>query len=71
MIDVSHRGPQSGQSGSIFTPQLSGELIVFRSHVCGAKLLPMPALAAELAGDSRISQTPVVDKGFASVQKDR
>src|SRR6267142_4721499 len=34
-----------------------------------AKLLPMPALAAELADDSRISQTPVVDKGFASVRK--
>jgi len=33
------------------------------------KLLPMPALAAELAGDSRVSQTPLVDKGFASVRK--
>jgi len=30
-------GPQSGQSGSIFTPQLSSELIVFRSHVCRRK----------------------------------
>jgi cyclase len=34
-----------------------------------AKLLPMPALAAELARDSRVSQTPIVDKGFASVRK--
>jgi cyclase len=34
-----------------------------------AKLLPMPALAAGLAEDSRISQTPLVDKGFASVRK--
>jgi cyclase len=34
-----------------------------------AHLLPMPALAAELAGDSRVSQTPLVDKGFASVRK--
>jgi glyoxylase-like metal-dependent hydrolase (beta-lactamase superfamily II) len=34
-----------------------------------AKLLPMPALAAELAWDSRVSQTPIVDKGFASVRK--
>src|SRR5258707_15660263 len=34
-----------------------------------AKLLPMPALAAELAGDTRVSQTPLVDKGFASVRK--
>src|SRR5260370_4215148 len=34
-----------------------------------AKLLPMAALAAELAGGSRVSQTPIVDKGFASVRK--
>src|SRR5437879_7417782 len=34
-----------------------------------AKLLPMPALAAELSEDSRVSQTPLVDKGFASVRK--
>ncbi|HXN95895.1 MAG TPA: MBL fold metallo-hydrolase, partial [Candidatus Acidoferrales bacterium] len=34
-----------------------------------AKLLRMPALAAELAGDARVSQTPIVDKGFASVRK--
>src|SRR5258708_24376151 len=34
-----------------------------------ARLIPVPALAAELAGDSRVSQTPIVDKGFASVRK--
>lgn len=34
-----------------------------------AKFLPLPALAAELASDSRISRTPLVDKGFASVKK--
>lgn len=34
-----------------------------------AKLVPFPALASELAGDSRISQTVVADKGFASVRK--
>jgi cyclase len=33
------------------------------------KLLPMPALAAELVRDSRVSQTPIVDKGFASVRR--
>src|SRR5258705_7995050 len=41
----------------------------FGALYAAAKLLPMPALAAELAGDSRISQTPLVDKGFASVRK--
>src|ERR1700674_4700342 len=34
-----------------------------------AKLIPSPARAAELAGDTRVSQTPIVDKGFASVRK--
>lgn len=34
-----------------------------------ANLIPLPALAAELADDTRISQTPLVDKGFASVRK--
>src|SRR5438270_8034162 len=31
-----------------------------------AKLIPLPALAADLAIDSRVSSTPIVDKGFAS-----
>jgi len=34
-----------------------------------AKMIPLPALAAELAGDSRVSQTVIADKGFASVRK--
>jgi glyoxylase-like metal-dependent hydrolase (beta-lactamase superfamily II) len=34
-----------------------------------AKLIPLPALAADLASDSRVSQTPLVDKGFAAVRK--
>ena len=34
-----------------------------------AKLIPMPTLTAEPATDSRVSQAPIVDKGFASVRK--
>jgi glyoxylase-like metal-dependent hydrolase (beta-lactamase superfamily II) len=34
-----------------------------------ASLIPLPALAEELAVDSRVSQTPLIDKGFASVRK--
>jgi cyclase len=34
-----------------------------------AALIPLPALAETLAADSRVSQTPIVDKGFASVRK--
>jgi len=33
------------------------------------QFLPLPALAKSLASDSRIAQTPVVDKGFASIRK--
>jgi glyoxylase-like metal-dependent hydrolase (beta-lactamase superfamily II) len=32
-------------------------------------ITPLPVLAAELARDSRIAQTPIIDKGFASVRK--
>jgi glyoxylase-like metal-dependent hydrolase (beta-lactamase superfamily II) len=34
-----------------------------------ARLIPLPVLAAEVAGDARVSETPLVDKGFASVRK--
>jgi hypothetical protein len=41
----------------------------FGAFYAAAQLVPMPALAAEFAGDSRVSQTPIIDKGFASVRK--
>jgi glyoxylase-like metal-dependent hydrolase (beta-lactamase superfamily II) len=41
----------------------------FGAYYALAKLIPLPAMAAKIAGDSRISQTPVADKGFASVRK--
>jgi glyoxylase-like metal-dependent hydrolase (beta-lactamase superfamily II) len=41
----------------------------FGAFYAAAKLIPLPALAAELAEDSRVSQAPIVDKGFASVRK--
>jgi len=41
----------------------------FGTFYAVAKLIPLPALAAELAVDSRVSQTPLVDKGFALVRK--
>jgi len=34
-----------------------------------AKLIPLPALAETVGADSRVSPTPIVDKGFASVRK--
>ncbi len=41
----------------------------FGAFYAAAKLIPLPALAAELASDSRVSQMPIVDKGFALVRK--
>jgi len=41
----------------------------FGAFYAAAQLIPLPALAAELAGDARVSQTPIVDKGFAAVSK--
>jgi len=41
----------------------------FGAFYAAAKLIPLPTLAAELAGDARVSPTPLVDKGFASVRK--
>lgn len=41
----------------------------FGAFYAVAKLTPLPALAAELGSDSRVAQTPLVDKGFASVRK--
>src|SRR6202022_2623083 len=41
----------------------------FGAFYAAAKLIPLPALAAGLASDRRVSSTPIVDKGFASVRK--
>jgi glyoxylase-like metal-dependent hydrolase (beta-lactamase superfamily II) len=41
----------------------------FGAFYAVAKLIPLPALAETLGADSRVSQTPIVDKGFASVRK--
>ena len=37
---------------------------------CGiAKMIRLPELAERVASDSRVSQAPIVDKGYASVRK--
>jgi len=69
MIDIFSRGREA-----INAIPFSRRTFLARSSYLGAmygvaRLLPMPALAAELAEDSRIAQTPLVDKGFASVRK--
>jgi hypothetical protein len=34
-----------------------------------ARWIPLPALAGSMAADLRVAETPIVDKGFASVRK--
>ena len=41
----------------------------FGAFYAAAKLIPLPVLAAALKQHSRVSQAPLVDKGFASVRK--
>jgi cyclase len=60
MIDLSQ-----GFSRRRFIAQTS----CFGAFYAVAKLIPLPALAETLGVDSRVSQTPIVDKGFASVRK--
>jgi len=41
----------------------------FGAYYALAKTIPLPSITASLGIDSRVSQTPLVDKGFASVRK--
>jgi glyoxylase-like metal-dependent hydrolase (beta-lactamase superfamily II) len=41
----------------------------FGAFYAAAKLIPLPAFAADTASDSRVAEKPLVDKGFASVRK--
>src|SRR5207302_10832176 len=69
MIDVFSRGREAVNPILFSRRSFLAKSSYFGAMYAAARLLPMPALAAELAEDSRISQTPVVDKGFASVRK--
>jgi cyclase len=69
MIDVFSRSREAVNPVPFSRRRFLTESSYFGALYAAAKLLPMPALAAELAADSRVSQTPIVDKGFASVRK--
>src|SRR6266478_6385504 len=62
-------GPRSHQSNPVFPTDVSGEVIVFRSDVRSRQAAPDARVGGGVAEDSRIAQTPLVDKGFASVRK--
>jgi cyclase len=69
MIEVSNRGREVVNHIPFSRRTFLTNSSYLGAMCAAAKLLPLPALAAELAGDSRTSQTPIVDKGFASVRK--
>jgi glyoxylase-like metal-dependent hydrolase (beta-lactamase superfamily II) len=69
MIDVSNRGREVINSGLFSRRSFLAKTSCFGAFYAVAKLIPLPALAAELAGDSRVSPMPIVDKGFALVRK--
>ena len=69
MNDVFSRGREAVNPGPFSRRSFLVKTSCFGAFYAVAKLIPLPALAAELASDSRVSQTPLVDKGFASVRK--
>ena len=78
MIDFSSKGREAAGTGSgrqttnslpFSRRSFLAKTSCFGASYALAKLIPLPALAVELATDSRVSQTPIVDKGFASVRK--
>ncbi len=78
MIDLSSNGREAAGTESnlqaVHPRPFSRRSFLVKTSCFGtfyavAKLTPLPTLAAELASDSRVSQTPILDKGFASVRK--
>jgi cyclase len=69
MIEVSNRVREVVNPAPFSRRTFLAKSSYLGAMYAAAELLPMPALAAELARDSRVSQNPIVDKGFASVRK--
>jgi glyoxylase-like metal-dependent hydrolase (beta-lactamase superfamily II) len=69
MMDFSIGDREAARSLGFSRRKFLAHTSCFGGFYAVAKLIPFPALAAELTGDSRVSQTPLVDKGFASVRK--
>jgi len=69
MIDVFRSDLEEVNSREFSRRKFLAHTSCFGAFYAVAKLIPLPALAAELTSDGRVSQTPLVDKGFASVRK--
>ena len=69
MMDMFSGHTETVNPGQFSRRSFLAKTSCFGAFYAVAKLIPLPALAAELASDSRVSQTPLVDKGFALVRK--
>jgi glyoxylase-like metal-dependent hydrolase (beta-lactamase superfamily II) len=69
MIDVFRSNREAVNSRGFSRRKFLAHTSCFGAFYAIGKLIPLPALAAELAGDSRVADMPIVDKGFASVRK--
>ena len=69
MNGVDSHGRHAANAGPFSRRSFLVKTSCFGAFYAAAKLIPLPTLAAELAGDARVSPTPLVDKGFASVRK--
>ena len=67
MIDLSIGDREAVRSLGFSRHKFLAHTSCFGAFCAVAKLIPSPALAAELPSDSRMS--PLTDKGFASVRK--
>jgi len=69
MIDCNQDDRGTGRSMPFSRRSFLAKTSCFGALYAVAKLIPLPALGAVLESDLRLSQTPIVDKGFASVRK--
>ena len=69
MIDLSLGDREAAGTGGFSRRRFLAQASCFGAFYGVAKLIPLPALAETVSTDSRVSQTPIVDKGFAAVRK--
>lgn len=69
MIDLSLGDREAAGTGGFSRRRFLAQASCFGAFYGVAKLIPLPALAETVSADSRVSQTPIVDKGFAAVRK--
>ena len=68
-VDVITTHKRSLHSTSFSRREFLTQTSCFGAYYAVAKTIPLASLAASLRVDSRITQTPLVDKGYASVRK--